>query len=107
MKKLYLIINRGCDASTYGIIELSEQELESMMRFIKDLNSNSYYACMPTISLREISWDDVREVVIRTDAKTYDDDYVDLGDRLFYKGMVYTWRNEDRLYDLECLPSIP
>lgn len=106
MKKLYYVINEGCDASTYGIIELSEEELDGMMQFIRNLNQNSWYGCMPTISLHEISWDDLKEVTIRKDVECDDDEYVDPDNRFFYNGKVYTWKH-DFSYAAECLPKIP
>lgn len=106
MKKLYYVINEGCDASTYGIIELTEIELEFVMNFITNLNKNSYYACMPRVSLREISWDDVKEVDLTKYKDVDNDEYVDFEDRFYYGDKIYTWKDVQDGYRKEFLPAV-
>ena len=106
MKKLYYIINSGCDASTRGIAELSEQEISILMKAISDLNENSYYGCMPVIAIREITWDDLKEVTIRPDADVWDDDYVDRDYCFQYNGKTYTWKDQHTGWRVELLPAI-
>lgn len=41
------------------LARISDDELARFIQIVKDLNRNSYYGCMPTISVREISNDDL------------------------------------------------
>lgn len=50
MKK-YLIENNGCDATTSFEIELTDEELQTILRFIKLNNKNSNYGCQPKIDI--------------------------------------------------------
>lgn len=50
MKK-YLIENNGCDDTTRFEIELSELELNTIIKFIKANNAASTYGCEPTICI--------------------------------------------------------
>ena len=93
-KQLYYIENVGCDTVTYGIAELTKEEFDVLISFIKDLNNNSYYGCMPTIDVYEASWSDFVEVPKeRLNRKRFEVEYVDFEDRLYLKDKVYTWRN--------------
>ena len=97
-KQLYLIENSGCDATTFGIHELSAQELDTFKQLVEDLNKNSYYGCMPTISIYEISWDELKEVT--TVALDYfDENYIYDEDKLYYKNKIFTWKEMYGRYD--------
>ena len=50
MKK-YLIKNSGCDDTTRFEIELTDEELNTIIRFIKANNKASTYGCQPTIDI--------------------------------------------------------
>jgi hypothetical protein len=52
MKK-YLIENHGCDDTTSFEIELNDEELEVILKFIKLNNQNSQYSCQPEIRIYE------------------------------------------------------
>lgn len=97
-KKLYLIENSGCDATTYGIYELSAQELDTFKQLVENLNKNSYYGCMPTISIYKISWDDLKEVhTVQLDI--FDEGYVSEEDKLYFGNKIFTWREQYGRYD--------
>lgn len=92
-KNLYLIENSGCDATTYGIYELSTQELNTFKQLVENLNKNSYYGCMPTISIYEISWDDLKEVhTVVLDC--FDEGYVSNEDKLYFEDKIFTWKEQ-------------
>lgn len=104
MNNLYFVANRGCDASTYGIITVSDEDFPKFKAFIENLNKNSYYGCMPTISVYKIDWSDLKEVIINPDAEFWDDDYVDKDERFYYDGKIYTFAKKYfEWYDLECV----
>ena len=48
MQKI-LICNDGCDDTTYTEIELSNEELKSLIKIAKANNKNSSYDCQPNI----------------------------------------------------------
>lgn len=50
MKK-YLIENNGCDDTTRFEIELTDEELKTVIRFIKANNDASTYGCEPSIDI--------------------------------------------------------
>ena len=50
MKK-YLIENIGCDDTTRFEIELTDEELKTIIRFIKENNKASEYGCQPSIEI--------------------------------------------------------
>ena len=50
MKK-YLIENNGCDDTTRFEIELTDEELITVIKFIKKNNEASKYQCQPTIDI--------------------------------------------------------
>lgn len=52
MKK-YLIDNEGCDDTTRFEIELTDDELKTIMKFIKANNLSSSYGCQPIIRIYE------------------------------------------------------
>lgn len=47
----YLITLNGCDDTTYCELELSDKELEFLIRISKEINKYSGYGCQPTISI--------------------------------------------------------
>lgn len=47
----YLICNIGCDDTTETEIELTEEELKTIIRFAKENNENSTYQCKPSIAI--------------------------------------------------------
>ena len=47
----YLITLNGCDDTTYCELELSNKELEFLIRMSKEINKCSDYGCQPTISV--------------------------------------------------------
>jgi len=104
MNNLYFVANRGCDASTYGITTVSDEDFPKFKAFIENLNKNSYYGCMPTISVYKIDWSDLKEAIINPDAEFWDDDYVDKDERFYYDGKIYTFAEKYfNWYNLECV----
>lgn len=97
-KQLIYIVNRGCDASTYGLIEIDADKVDEYIQHINDLNKNSYYDCMPKIHLFKAQWDWFREV----DPAELKDDWGDVAidDRLYYNGKIYTYKNRNYWLDL-------
>lgn len=102
---LYFIENQGCDATTYGLVVVNDDEFPRFKSFINNLNKNSYYGCMPVISVYKISMDDLKEFNYNPNAECWDDDYVDK-DYIFYlDGNTYTFAKEYFSYysELECV----
>lgn len=102
---LYFIENQGCDATTYGLVVVNDDEFPRFKSFIENLNKNSYYGCMPVISVYKISMDDLKEFNYNPNAECWDDDYVDK-DYIFYlDGKTYTFAKEYFSYysELECV----
>lgn len=91
MKKLYYIENCGCDATTRGLVELTDDELNLVVEMVKNLNKNSYYGCMPTIELYEMKWEDLKEVQDPISDDCFEDNYVDPNYRFHLHGKIYTW----------------
>lgn len=83
-KKLYYIINTGCDDETIGLAEFNEKELKTFLTTIKNLNRNSTYGCMPTIHVYEISWDHIVE---------NNDGVGDPWNRMYLNDKVYMWED--------------
>ncbi len=52
MKK-YLIVNRGCDDHTKFILELTDEELKTIIKFCDENNKASDYSCKPEIEVFE------------------------------------------------------
>ena len=102
---LYFVTNMGCDATTYGLVSVSDEDFPKFKLFIENLNKNSYYGCMPTIAVYKISMDDLKEINYNPDADVWDNDYVDK-DNIFYLGdKIYTFAKEYFYYygELECV----
>ena len=103
-KNLYLICNEGCDDTTVGVTEFTDQELGKFLDIVCNLNKNSWYQCMPTIHVYEIEWSDIQLIddYIENGRKKYGF-YPDTGliDKLYYNGSVYTYRDGVSRYELE------
>lgn len=54
MTNLYYIENVGCDDTTQGLARMTDEEFEVFKRVVENLNKNSTYGCMPTISVYKI-----------------------------------------------------
>ena len=54
MTNLYYIENVGCDDTTHGLAHMTDEEFEVFKRVVENLNKNSTYGCMPTISVYKI-----------------------------------------------------
>ena len=102
---LYFIANRGCDATTYGLANVPDDEFPRFKQFIEDLNKNSYYGCMPTISVYKISIDHLREFDCNTDEIGWGDDCVYADDVFHIGDKTYTFAEKYFSYwnELECV----
>lgn len=47
----YLISLNGCDDTTYCELELTDKELEFLIKISKEINKYSTYRCEPSISI--------------------------------------------------------
>lgn len=52
MKK-YFIVNLGCDDHTEFILELTDEELKTIIKFCDENNKVAYYQCKPEIQIFE------------------------------------------------------
>ena len=104
---LYLIENQGCDATTLGLAVVSDDDFPKFKSFIENLNKNSYYGCMPVISVFKISMDDIKEFNYNPNACCFDDDYVDKDYVCYIDGKTYTFVDEYFAYysKLDCVIS--
>lgn len=59
MKK-YHIKNIGCDDTTEFEIELTDEELKTVIRLFEENNKNSSYGCMPRLYIYEFDKDKTR-----------------------------------------------
>lgn len=55
----YFIQVEGCDDTTAVIVPLDESGVEALRRVIERVNATASYTCMPTMSMRPASDDDV------------------------------------------------
>lgn len=92
---LYFIANSGCDATTYGLARISDEDFPKFKSLIENLNKNSYYQCMPVISVLRISMSDLREITYNPNANFWDDDYVCRDDVFFLDDKTYTFAKEN------------
>ena len=94
-KQLYFIENMGCDATTRGLIELTDVELTNFCNFIYHLNKNSYYGCMPKISIYKGDWNELEEVDLNKSGidDVLDDNFVDKDRRFWFEGKCYTFKD--------------
>lgn len=91
MKKLYFIANQGCDATTYGLVELTDEEFINFKAFIENLNKNSHYVCMPTIMVYRAKWEDLRGCDYNKSLDCWDGDYIDQTDVFYFGDKTYTF----------------
>lgn len=102
---LYFIANQGCDATTYGLARLSEDEFPRFKVIIENLNKNSYYRCMPTISIYKLSINDIKEVDYDPKVDIWEDNYIDQDYVFHLDGKTYTFSKQYFSYwtELECV----
>lgn len=99
---LYLIQNFGCDASTTGLANLSDTELDTFKKVIRDLNKNSYYGCMPTIEIYKIDESCIVECEYNKDLSVWDEGHVDRDELLYLNDKTYTFADGyDKYTDFE------
>ena len=92
MNNLYFVTNSGCDATTYGLARISDEDFPKFKTLIEDLNKNSHYGCMPTIDVYKIDMSQLKEVVnYNEDLDCFDDGYVDPDDVFHLDGKIYTF----------------
>lgn len=89
-KKLYFIANAGCDDTTFGITELTEEEFQKFKKIIEELNKNSTYGCMPTIYIYQIDWSQLEEI---TEVNPEDENHI-----LYYNSKRYIFKNVNDYY---------
>jgi hypothetical protein len=104
-RSLYFIENRGCDATTYGLTWVNDNDFPKFKLFIENLNKNSYYGCMPVISVYKISMSDLKEICYNPDAEFGDDDYIEQDDVFYLDDKTYTFAKQYFSYysELECV----
>lgn len=103
-KNLYFIANSGCDATTYGLAELTDEEFSTLKTTIENLNKNSYYGCMPIISVYKITMGHLKEFNYNSNAEPWDDDYVSKDDVFYLNDKTYTFAEQYfNYYKLECV----
>lgn len=95
-EKLYYVNNEGCDATTYGLVRISDEDFPKFKSFIENLNKNSTYGCMPKIHLYEIDESKIREYTPNSDDYVCDDDILYLDDKVYTLVNKYDW-----LFDLK------
>lgn len=95
---LYFIANEGCDDTTHGLAIINDEDFPKFKSLIEDLNKNSTYGCMPTISVYKISMSDLREIKYNPNAGFGDDDYVDESDVFFLGSKTYTFAKKSFSY---------
>ena len=104
-QSLYFIENQGCDATTYGIASISKEDFPKFKSFIENLNKNSYYGCMPVISVYKISMSNLKEISYNSDAECWDEDYHDRTYVFYFDNKAYTFVDPNFSYykELECV----
>lgn len=104
-QSLYFIENQGCDATTYGVTSISEEDFPKFKSFIENLNKNSYYGCMPVISVYKISMSNLKEISYNSDAECWDDDDCDRTYVFYFDNKAYTFVDPNFSYykELECV----
>ena len=90
-KQLYFIANQGCDDTTCGLVMLNDEEFAKFESFITDLNKNSYYGCMPKISVYKISMSHIKEIDYNPDLDSWDDGWVPRDEVFYLDGKTYTF----------------
>ena len=104
-EKLYFIENQGCDATTYGLVSLNDDELPKFKSFIENLNKNSYYGCMPVISVYRINMSNLKEINYNPKAEVWDADYIDKENVFYLDDKTYTFAEKYFSYwkESECV----
>ena len=102
---LYFIENQGCDATTYGLAKVSDEDFPKFKSFIENLNKNSYYGCMPVISVYKANEDILTEIDYNSNAEFWDVDYVEKDDVFYLDGKTYAFKDKYFCYysELECV----
>ena len=102
---LYFIVNQGCDATTYGLAAINDDEFLKFKLIIENLNKYSYYGCMPVISVYKISMNNLKEINYNPNAEFWDDDYVDKENVFYLDNKTYTFAEKYFSYynELECV----
>lgn len=90
-EKLYYVQNVGCDATTYGLVRITDDGFPKFKSFIENLNKNSTYDCMPKIHLYEIDESKIREYNPNSDYFICDDDILYLDDKIYTLVNKYDW----------------
>ena len=98
-KQLYLIVNQGCDAETYGLAWIRDSEFARFKDIIDNLNKNSHYGCMPTITVYKADMSEFKEVNYDPDKDCFDEGYVCKDYLLYLDGRTYTFINSYGQFD--------
>lgn len=94
---LYFIVNSGCDASTYGLARISDEDFPRFKAFVENLNKNSWYGCMPRISVYIIDPADLVEIQYDPNLPVYEQEV--MRDEVFYlEGKTYTFAKHNFNY---------
>lgn len=101
-ENLYFIENQGCDATTYGLARVTDEDFPKFKSFIENLNKNSYYGCMPVINVYRISEDDLKEINYNRNAEVWDIDYIDKDAVFYLDDKTYTFAIEFFSYRNDC-----
>ena len=88
MLNLYYIENVGCDDTTHGLARMTDEEFEVFKRVVENLNKNSTYGCMPTISVYKIDDSFIRRA--RDDDNSENILYMDEG-KYVLEGYIYDY----------------
>lgn len=99
---LYFIENQGCDDTTCGLARVNAEDFPKFKSFIENLNKNSYYGCMPVISVYKISMSDLKEINYNPNAEVWDVDYIDKDEVLYLDNKTYTFATQFFSYYREC-----
>lgn len=99
---LYFIVNSGCDAETYGLMHITDDEFPKFKNMVENLNKNSYYGCMPVISVYKISMDALKETNYNPDAEPWDDDFITRENVLYLDDKIYTFVDQYFNYYSQC-----
>ena len=71
----YVITLNGCDDTTYCELELSDKELEFLIKISKEINNHSGYGCQPTISIYKDYRKENGRIVLSSGYNFKKDDY--------------------------------
>lgn len=93
-----LIKNVGCDAETLGLAEFeNDDDLNNFVEIIKNLNQNSNYSYMPTVSLYLLFED---ELVNIEEMDKEDKERLCAKNIIKYKDSQYTFANSDLYFSI-------